>query len=134
MAQSEQGGNHPQPDEADVAIDFVHRTVYKKNREIDPTKFREYSYQPRAMRAATAAHRRLSKKGATIVDEKSSRRESSVLENTSFLDEYAEDRVKKEENKIEDEDEYNDERDHRVMFPPAAYRKGDIELGVLMSG
>ena len=30
--------------------------------------------------------------------------------------------------------EYNEEQDHLYLFPPPKYQKGDISLGVLMSG
>jgi hypothetical protein len=86
------------------------------------------------MRAITAAHRHAAKKGhVELNDERSSKRDSSGLANTSFLDEeYVEEKVEKKDS--EDDEEYNDERDHLVIFPPEAYRKGDVELGVLMSG
>ena len=38
-----------------------------------------------------------------------------------------------EEDKIIDP-EYNEEQDHLYLFPPRRYQKGDISLGVLMSG
>ena len=38
-----------------------------------------------------------------------------------------------EEEKIIDPD-YNEEQDHLFVFPPRRYQKGDISLGVLMSG
>jgi hypothetical protein len=30
--------------------------------------------------------------------------------------------------------EYNEEQDHLYLFPPPRFQKGDISLGVLMSG
>lgn len=83
------------------------------------------------MRVASAAHRNHSKKGTGTVEvsNERSKRESSSA-NISFREEY-EDKV--EQNNSSDED-YNEPIDHLDIFPPAAYRKGDIELGVLMSG
>ncbi len=43
--------------------------------------------------------------------------------------------IKESDDKNKDEDqEYNEEEDHLYLFPPPSYRKGDISLGVLMSG
>ena len=66
-----------------------------------------------------------------LSDEKAKRGSSAVYTNTSFLEECEENTVVQNEN---DQDQYNDERDHLDIFPPTEYRKGDIELGVLMSG
>jgi hypothetical protein len=43
------------------------------------------------------------------------------------------DKQESESNKKEDP-EYIEEEDHLNLFPPLSYRKGDISLGVLMSG
>ncbi len=45
----------------------------------------------------------------------------------------ASDVKEKEEDTIEDPD-YNVEQDRLYMFPPPKFHKGDISLGVLMSG
>jgi hypothetical protein len=84
------------------------------------------------MRAASATHRYHSKKGAGAgeVSDERPKRGSSVT-NASFLEELNNDTVVLNDSSDE---EYNDASDHLVTFPPAAYRKGDIELGVLMSG
>jgi hypothetical protein len=39
----------------------------------------------------------------------------------------------KDEDKVVDPD-YNEEEDFLYLFPPSRYQKGDISLGVLMSG
>ncbi len=79
-----------------------------------------------AMPIASATHRHHSKKA-----EKSKRGVGgpSINTNVSFLEECEGETVQCDNN-----EEYNDATDHLFIFPPPEYRKGDIELGVLMSG
>ena len=53
MAQLDPGESSSLLDEETVAIDLVHQTFDKKNEEIDPIIFREYSFQPRAIIATS---------------------------------------------------------------------------------
>jgi hypothetical protein len=75
------------------------------------------------MPIASAAHRHHSKKA------EKSKRGPSVNTNASFVEE-----CEGETGEHNNSEEYNDATDHLFTFPPAEYRKGDIELGVLMSG
>jgi hypothetical protein len=83
--------------------------------------------------AAVAAHRNsgsntkhLQKSGASITIE--------ADDDDDYVTTEPENKDGNDAGKGKDDSDYVEEEDHLYLFPPPSYRKGDISLGVLMSG
>ncbi len=80
--------------------------------------------------AAGAAHRNIKSSGKP---RSKAGAENSIEASDQGLIKNESDGKEKDEEKDMDAD-YNEEQDHLYLFPPPRYQKGDLSLGVLMSG
>ena len=82
------------------------------------------------MRGAAAAHRHTNVSGKPHLKASA---DNIIEASDQDLIRSESDGKDKGEGKNVDSD-YNEEQDHLYLFPPPRYQKGDISLGILMSG